>query len=130
MMGEGETRHWTTQEALDALQLLINGQHRLHVPPQATDADVVLGDVIDERDRLQAREAALVAALSALVGEHDDGWYFHERSAAYECLYCCAAMPEESEAHERATAHEAACPIVRGRAALVAAPATAGEGER
>jgi hypothetical protein len=65
MMGESETRHWTKQEALDALQLLINGEHRLHVPPQATDADMVLGDVIDERDRLLAREAALVAALRA-----------------------------------------------------------------
>lgn len=44
----------TTRQALDALQLLINNEHRLHIPVQPNDADVVLGDVIAERDALRA----------------------------------------------------------------------------
>lgn len=61
-------RAWTTQQALAALQLLINGEHRLHVPPQATDADMVLGDVIDERDAL----VALLRDCGAVIGSPED----------------------------------------------------------
>lgn len=61
-------RHRTTREALDALQLLINNEHSLHIPVQPNDADVVLGDVIAERDALRkaAKGDHLTRELSTL----------------------------------------------------------------
>lgn len=58
MNDERLPRHWSTTKAYDALQRLIEGKHRLHIPVQESDEDRIIAAVIDERD-------ALTAALDA-----------------------------------------------------------------
>lgn len=111
-MSDTTYRHWTKQQALDALQLLINGQHRLHVPPQPTDADEVLGDVIDERD-------ALRAALAALVDDDWVGWGADAYEERWQCFWCHAKSGEDTDmSADDPPQHTPECPVSVARGLL------------
>jgi len=72
MSNERLARHWSTTKAYDALQRLIEGKHRLHIPVQESDEDRIIAAVIDERD-------ALLAALDAATARYTDLFdAFHE----------------------------------------------------
>lgn len=65
MNDERLPRHWSTTKAYDALQRLIEGKHRLHIPVQESDEDRIIAAVIDERDALTAALDAATARRSA-----------------------------------------------------------------
>lgn len=48
----------TVEQAEKALEQFIHGKHGLHVPPEFEDADIVIGAVIREWQRLKVKEDA------------------------------------------------------------------------
>ena len=68
----GETWPVNLDECHAALQQLIHRKHTLHVPPERTDADMVLSNALKQLERAQA----LLNAIRALAAEpHDPGEY-------------------------------------------------------
>ncbi len=54
----------TKDELYAALQLFIEGKHSLHVPPEPTDADILIAGAIDELFTLRAENEQLQAGLA------------------------------------------------------------------
>ena len=67
-----ETWPVNLDECHAALQQLIHRKHTLHVPPERTDADMVLGNALKRLERVQE----LLNAIRAIAAEpHDPGEY-------------------------------------------------------
>ena len=72
----------TEEEMHNALQQFIDGKHELRIPPYEEDADMVLGDVINELLEARKKIAALNTLVEWLVSDdHDREAYLAQASS-------------------------------------------------